>query len=159
MQISNIMYKQCKRCNQRILVHSKILTCCICLGDYHIACIPIDIKDYDHMKDDERKWYCSPCNSNIFPFNHHDDNEVFSNVLYDVYSDIPLLFKDIDDMIFNPLSLNTKTDFPLYDIDPDIQFYNEIHHPSKNISQYYLEDAFNKKILISLVFLRPGLRI
>ena len=71
---------------------------------------------------------------------------MFVNALYDLYSEIPLNLKEIDNMIFNPLSLNIKSNFPLYDIDPDIQFYNEIHHPSKNISQYFLEDAFNQEL-------------
>ena len=98
------------------------------------------------MKKDDRKWYCSPCNSDIFPFNSVDDDETFINTLYDAYSDIPLLFHDIENMIFNPLSLNTKLDSQMYDIDPDIQFYNDINNPSRHISQYYLEDAFNHKV-------------
>ena len=141
-----IMTRYCNRCSQRILVHSKSLICCNCLGDYHVACIPIDKSDYLYMKDPDRKWFCFPCNREIFPCNNFDEDEMFVNVLYDLYAEIPLLYKDIDKMIFNPLSLNTKTELPLYDIDPDIQFYNEINHPSKNISKYFLEDSFNQDL-------------
>ena len=140
------MSKHCNRCNQRILAHSKRLTCYVCLGEYHIKCIPIETQDYIYMRSPDRIWFCSPCNSSIFPCNIYEDDEMFVNALYDLYSEIPLNLKEIDNMIFNPLSLNVKSNFPLYDIDPDIQFYNEIHHPSKNISQYFLEDAFNQEL-------------
>ena len=133
-------------CNQRILRHSKTLSCSICSGEYHIACIPIDKNDYAHLQQFHNEWYCVPCNSSIFPCNYIDEEASFLNDLYDLYSDIPLSFKDIDNMIFNPFALNNKSDSPLFDIDPDIQFYNELHHPAGNISQYYLEDAFNSKI-------------
>ena len=139
-----IMSKNCNRCRQRILIHSKTMTCCICSGIYHILCIPIDKCDYIHMKKSERSWFCASCNSSLFPCNHLEDEE-FINVLYDIYSDIPLQFKDIDNMIFNPLSLNTNNELPLYDVDPDIQFYNELTNPSRNISKYFLEDAFNNE--------------
>ena len=140
-----IVSKNCNRCKQQILVHSKTMTCCICLGAYHISCIPIDKFDYIYMKQAEGTWYCSPCNSSIFPCNYLEDED-FIGALYDIFSDIPLQFKDIDNMIFNPLSLNTNCEIPLYDVDPAIQFYNEINNPSNNISKYFLEDAFNSEI-------------
>ena len=133
-------------CNQRILRHSKTLICSICSEEYHIACIPIDRDDFTYMQELQGEWYCSPCNSSIFPCNHLDDDQCFINTLYDLYSDIPLMYKNIDEMIFNPFALNNKSELPLFDIDPDIQFYNDLHHPSRNVSQYYLEDAFNTAV-------------
>ena len=46
-------------------------------------------------------------------------------------------------MIFNPLTLNDKSNIPLFETDPDIQFYNELSIVYNENSNCYFEDQFN----------------
>ena len=49
-------------------------------------------------------------------------------------------------MIFNPPTLNDKSNIPLFETDPDIQFYNELSIIYNENSNYYFEDQFNELI-------------
>ena len=139
------MNDRCNRCKKRILSHSVVLTCNLCLYAYHVACITIDKEDHEYVCRADRQWYCSPCNQEIFPCNFVDDDDDFAELLYNIFADIPLAFHEIETMIFNPFSTNTKSFIPLHDVDPDIQFFNDVAHPCKSVSDYYLEDQFNDK--------------
>ena len=48
--------------------------------------------------------------------------------------------------IFSPFELNEDSNLPLIDSDPDVQFYNNQCNYSLHSCDYYLEDAFNKKV-------------
>ena len=52
----------------------------------------------------------------------------------------------ISHTIFNPLMLNDKSNIPLFETDPDIQFYNELSIIYNENSNYYFEDQFNELI-------------
>ena len=50
----------------------------------------------------------------------------------------------ISHMIFNPLTLNYKSNIPLCETDTGIQFYNELSIIYNENSIYYFEDQFNE---------------
>ena len=49
------------------------------------------------------------------------------------------------ELIFSPFDFNEKSDTPLHDIDPDMQFYSDKY--SLHSCDYYLEGTFNDRIL------------
>ena len=52
----------------------------------------------------------------------------------------------ISHMIFNQLTLIDKSNIPLFDTDPDIQFYNVLSIIYNENSNYHFEDQFNELI-------------
>ena len=50
----------------------------------------------------------------------------FASALYKPISNISVSMGTILHMIFNPLTLNDKSNIPLFETDPDIQFYYEL---------------------------------
>ena len=66
-------------------------------------------------------------------------------------------------MIFNQLLLNDKSNIPLFETDPDTQFYNELSIICNENSNYYSEDHFNQLLSRiecsqNLSFLRADIR-
>ena len=47
------------------------------------------------------------------------------------------------DKLFLPFELNTSTNSPLYDIDPDLNLYCNFHNANLPSCDYYSEDTFN----------------
>ena len=48
--------------------------------------------------------------------------------------------------LFSPFELNENINLPLFDIDPDVQFYNDQCTNVLQCCDYYVEDTFNEKI-------------
>ena len=61
----------------------------------------------------------------ILPFNHIEDDGAF---VTEVYMDIGTrTLESLSELLFNLTELNTEDQYsPLYDIDPDVHFYNEL---------------------------------
>ena len=54
-----------------------------------------------HVKMD---WFCAPCLSSIFPFNHFDNDEEFLLALHESNSEFTFNIDPFKDLIFNPIS-------------------------------------------------------
>ena len=82
----------------------------------------------------------------MLPFNNIDD-EAFCEAISEIQlKQNPLSFQILQnqELIISPFDFNEKSDTPLHDIDPDIQFYSEKY--SLHSCDYYLEEMFNDKI-------------
>ena len=136
----------CPVCNKRILSHAKHIDCQICNSRYHVKCISLDPDDHIYMQIHMSTWYCKNCVSEIFPFNHIEDDELFVSDINNF--DFSLNnFDSISARIFNPFELNTDRYYsPLCDIDPDINFYNEIDYHLVSQCNYYMENHFTNAI-------------
>ena len=137
---------ECGLCKKRILTHSVFLRCCCCERLFHISCVSVSKQDHKYLSKNDTQRYCIQCNSSIFACNHFADDDEFCIALYDIFSEIPLTFKNFNNMVFNPFNLNSQPKVPLHEADPDIQFYNEINCVGRISSQYYLEDEFNDAV-------------
>ena len=145
VRMDNIVIK-CKTCYKRILSHSKILTCNLCQCSYHINCISITREEYDHLSQAGSEWFCIQCMESILPCNHPDDDEDFIVMLYDMFAEKPLSPDIVQNMVFNPFKTNDDVRVPLFDVDPDIQFYTDMNYLNIRTSNYYSEDLFNTTI-------------
>ena len=116
------------------------MTCPICLGNCHKNCITLCPIEQQWLRDDALSCYCCSCNEPILPFNHIEEDINFLASVYEV--DKRTLFRS--EKIFNLFELNeSETYSQLFDIDPDVNSFNEINH---HVSNYFLEDTFQTKL-------------
>ena len=55
------------------------------------------------------------------------------------------LIDELSELVFHPFELNDDNNSPWFDIDPDLNFYNQIDHAVSNCN-YYMEDMFNESM-------------
>ena len=97
------------------------------------------------MKDDvveHNEWLCKDCLSEALPFYFYDDDDDFQNALNSFIYDKDLDIASLKKSEFNPFEWNTKCTVPLFDIDPDIQYFAEPHFSNQSPCEYLLEDEF-----------------
>ena len=139
MAIYVIQWNVCKKSFQS---HSKVIDCCICESKFHIKCISLNAEDQAEMSNNPSCWYCRSCLCEIFPYNHIKDDKSFVVVIDNFrFSD---RLAELSDMLFQPFELNTENYYsPLFDIDPDINFYNKIDLHINSSCKYYMEEEFS----------------
>ena len=86
------------------------------------------------------------CSGSAFPFNSLQDDDIFIESLYELNFGGSIDLNRIKDMVFNPFVLNENNNIPLFDTDPDINFYNEISNIGTKISEYLFEDQFQNSV-------------
>ena len=132
----------CPVCNKRVLSHAMQMDCQICKLTYHMKCISLDPDDHIYLQNHVSSWYCKLCLSHIFPYNHIEDDDMFvSDINHLCFNEKNLDL--ISERIFNPFELNTDKYYaPLCDIDPDINFFNEIDYHLVSQCNYFMENHF-----------------
>lgn len=141
----------CNVCNRKIQSHSRIMTCSYCLNHVHLNCLPqVTKNDSLYIDRNKNSWFCTVCTSSIFPFNHlsDDDEESFLLSISESWSSETISYDELkqQDKLFTPFDLNEHENMPLYDIDPDIQYYSHLLNGTLHNCDYYLEDGFNKSL-------------
>ena len=139
----------CNVCKMRILSHSVFLKCSVCKGFVHIKCIPhIDKNDSSFIEDNNDNWLGNCCSEHIFPFNQVCDDDDFLRNLSEYWDDNLeniLANSSHHNRIFIPFEINDDESSPLFDADPDVNFYQGIQNNNMNTCDYYYENSFNKK--------------
>ena len=141
------MANSCALCQGRLLSHSYVIKCTVCSGHYHRTCLPLISKSEFVLLKRSGYWSCCACNSEIFPFNHNDDNDDFINAisenwcLNDIYS-----LSDLEKRLFSPFEIDqVNEDISNDDLDPDLNFFNDLHILSGS-SKYFDDKSLNKTI-------------
>ena len=122
----------CNVCLKRVLPHSYFLACNLCNSKIHINCMhKVTKNDSIYTQKEEHTWFCTDCVGNIFPYCHLYEDDEFMSALsenWNTKNQISLEALQNQNNIFSPFELNEISDSPLYDADPDIQFYqNQCH--------------------------------
>ena len=140
------MIVKCKRCDGRLLSHTRKLHCSVCSMYIHYRCVPeLMLNDFNMLKHDN-EWICHYCSSNLLPFNHFDQKTDFINSVSELWNTIDINFsvQELDNLCFNPFELNDSSEaLPLYDIDFDVNYFNEFSSQLTN-SNSYIEDTFQR---------------
>ena len=106
-----------------------------------MKCLSLSPDDHEYMRANTSTWYCRLCVTQILPLNTIKDDDIFLCELNGV---------DIDDYtidslccrLFNPFQLNDKDYYtPLSQIDPDVNFYNNVNSHLGLNCNYYLENT------------------
>ena len=116
----------------------------------HLKCLPnVNVTDTLYSNRESNDWLCLKCSQEIFPFNHYNEDEDFINALNEscMYGSIALLGQ-LSGYEFNPFDRNDENiDAPLYDSDPDLQYYNDIaYFNSARNCNYYIEQSLKREI-------------
>ena len=73
----------CKTCHRKVQSFSENLTCKNCKAKYHKKCIRLATEDTVNID----LWYCPYCTQSILPFNHYDDDELFTQAIVECQLD------------------------------------------------------------------------
>ena len=113
----------------------------------HKDCIPLDEKEYNDMLSKDDSWIWKFCISYALPYCWIDDDIAYEDAIIefcDGISDINGRFKD---KVFIPFELSEfEKRLPLFDVDPDLHFFNHIHETINQFFHYYVEETFKEKI-------------
>ena len=127
------------------------IKCSLCLNFLHKNCTMLTHIEFIGLSPTQiRDWSCRICNETLFAFNSiDDDDDLFQRCLLDMNLDnINLSIVRSRNLILNPFDLNEDSDdIPLTDLDPDLQFYNNMQHILYNNSDYFDECSFNKSVV------------
>ena len=132
----------CKVCKSRFLSHSKHVLCNVCGNKYHLNCISLVPEEQYLISNNASVWMCKECHQSIFPFNWLDDEE-FTTMINDNERQLNNLYDTDEDMfkIFDNVEDNMA--LPTYDLDPDLNFYQD-YVPNLNLNcRYFTEGSFN----------------
>lgn len=144
------MANNCNQCSHRILSHSKVMTCKLCLCNYHLQCIPgVCETDSIYINSMANSWFCVKCTEDIFPLNRLDDDSFKETLMKSFHCSPILSLQQLSQLQFNVFELNNdQSIFPLSNVDPDIQYFNNaVCFDNLSKCNYYLEDEFNKTTL------------
>ena len=138
---------KCNICHKRVLSHSCHLKCSYCRDVVHLNCLPFITKnDSLYVNRNTDQWLCTVCTKSLFPFNHLTDDTHFIQALAENWDkDIHISLESLREKVFVPFDLNVDENSPLFETDPDINFYSTIHNSNLKDCDYYLEDTFNNK--------------
>ena len=126
-------------CNRHLLRHSKIACCCVCKSKFHVKFITLDHDIQISILRNSLTWYCHNCIIEIFPFNHIENDQTFLAEINSIT--LSERVAALSDVLFQPFELNDNDYYsPLFDIDPDINFYNKTDFHTGFNCNYYMED-------------------
>ena len=155
LQSVSLTMDNCPICNKRVLPHAKQVKCCLCHLIYHMKCLTLQTEDLFYIRSNSLTWFCKTCITKLFPFNHIEHDDVFVSEVN--IGSCTRSVETLSDLLFNPFELNSDDHYsPLIDIDPDMNYYNEIDsHIALNCNYYFEESisaAINDKIKILVKF-------
>ena len=150
LQIVSLTMDNCPICSKRVLPHAKQVICCSCHLTYHMKCLTLQTEDLLYIRSNSLTCFCKTCITELFPFNHIEHDDVFVSEVNNIGS-CTRSIESLSHLLFNPFELNSDDHYsPLFDIDPDMNYYNEIDsHIALNCNYYFEESisaAINDKI-------------
>ena len=107
----------CDVFNRKVRSSSYYIQCRNYVTKHHIA--------YINLKGDELvsdMWYCPSCVQNIFVYNQLDIDDFY-------YASSEGISKcEINKKVFIPFEMNDSPNTPLFEIDPDMQYYIDMNY-------------------------------
>ena len=101
-------------------------------------------KDFRSLSDSN--WMCKLCAIELFPFNHIEDDDIFSNIISDQCNiSLSLSIDELEKNVFETNDID-DTGFidPLNALDQYQYYFNDFG--SYTECKYYLEAGYNKKL-------------
>ena len=146
LSISPLTMDECPICNRHVLPHAKQAKCCICLCNYHMKCLSLQPDVCEYIKENNPTWCCQLCITKILPYNHIENDDVFMSNINCIEAGSRSI-EQLSEIIFNPFELNTDDHYsPLYDADPDMNYYNELDSHIGLNCNYYFDNSFQSVI-------------
>ena len=131
-------------CSHRILSHARTIKCIICLETCHIKCITLNPEEQLNLLAQAPSWYCATCIGNTLLSNHFIGDDEFYQSLCTMDYLIPYM-SDLPEDLFSPIDITLDNhESPFDDIDPDLNYYNELHFLNGVNCSYMNEDSLKK---------------
>ena len=132
----------CNMCKSRFLSHSRLVACNISDNRYHLNCISLIPTEQQEILKEALSWMCGECHQHLFPFNWMDVEEFMGVINANKYHFNNLYCDDGNVLqIFDHVEENAA--LPTYDLDPDLNFYND-YVPDLNLNcKNFAEESFN----------------
>ena len=126
---------KCTIYESNVLSHSKVKCWIVSKMEYNLNCVYLNREEMGRLSQ-ETNWYCPQFIEQIFPGKFLP---AISPTKHDFYTFVMQIFTC-------PLFSEEISDLPIYEWDPDINFYTGIHSSVGNNCKYYMEDDFNGMI-------------
>ena len=137
---------KCLICSRFFLPHARKVQCAICTYLYHIKCISLDPENLSYIELNRSSWYCCDCITQIFSFNHIEHDELFISEVNSFDLELETI-EALSAKLFNPFEINNdEIYYPLWDIDPDAHYFNELNADISQNCNYYYEHSFSSVI-------------
>ena len=138
------MSLRCKICEGRVLNHSLNLLCSVCYLPVHRECIPLSRDEFKALQETEYDWMCTICLEGVFPFNHYHEEEDYLDSIFEFTTGIADMHEKFSEKIFIPFEINDfEQKIPIFEIDPDLHFFNEMNKNMIQNSNYFMEETLN----------------
>ena len=123
---------RCSVCRKAIRNNTMSIQCCICHENCHYSAV--------HESCPYRKkcmWQCLNYLQELFPFNHYYENDDFIDGIVEAWHmprDVHLT--ELRENFFIPFDTSEPSldKHPLYDLNPDINYYGQISNNIKNVT-------------------------
>jgi len=139
-----MVVKTCYVCSQRVLSHSHHLDCSKCHDTCHLRCLRlVDKTNSLYINRHNNSWLCTICISDALPFVQIDDDDEYDSCIRQEYGEDDVF---INDAIFNPFDISEDVDSPLYDIDPDVNYFQQVGLTNNIDCKYYMERSFAEQV-------------
>ena len=111
-----------------------------------MKCLSLQPDVCEYIKENNPTWYCQLCITKILPYNHIENDDVFMSDMNCIEAGSRSI-EQLSEIIFNPFELNTDDHYsPLYDADPDMNYYNELDSHIGLNCNYYFDNSFQSVI-------------
>ena len=136
----------CPTCRKKLQRHSVKIICIFCRYTYHIDCLPLTRADLVNINKDQ--WTCVNCLSDIFPFNHVDDENDYLTYLSELWFSQGVDFETLNNRVLSLFQTNhEESNYPLFQCDADYHFFRNMDDKCPlSDSPYFIEDSFNKMV-------------
>ena len=134
----------CSVCKFIVQNNHKAIYCDICHLWTHLKCTPFSHDEYNALSNSSESWFCPPCTSALFPFNHFEEDTDFYFSLFD-FNRIPCFDTELlKTKCFNPFLDDSDSRHLLLnsDIDPDSNLFKDNSHLLSNCI-YLTSNEFN----------------
>ena len=145
------IHNSCKVCSKKVKCFENYLKCSIlCRWPVHIECINVAVTNLLFTQAEVNIWMCNSCAEYTFQFNHLLDGNEFLDTVNDCCSDHNrICIENVQNKVFNPFDFNSESENSaskaFEDVDPDIQFFNDMYVNKVSPCDYCLENTFNRK--------------
>lgn len=129
---------KCKTCQALIRTSQKQVNCTNCNCYSHLSCTSLSSLNLTDYKRASAEWFCAPCLTEIYPFNHIEDELEYQSCIYSYAN----LLTTSDYTFTNAAQLHLIKNSLTFDrdIDPDKNFVQA----NCKQSEYYLDYQFNE---------------
>ena len=134
--------RKCRVCLRNVQTNGTHLKCKNCSHLNHIKCVGMSRDEAQIIRD----WYCPKCVQSVLPFNHFNEEDEFAKAVKEIPLNCTFRQHLMDDINFDPFTLNESINNQLYDTDPDIQYYLDTQYIGNTNCDYFIEDTFNDKV-------------